>query len=168
MEQKIKIGLVIFFAVFLQISFFPRIAFQGIVPDIILVLIILWSFRKKFEDIWPWAIFSGIILDVAMLGKIGINTISFLILSFATSFLQERFFIAQRTGSFFIALAIVVGGTFLNELMISVLVDFSTKLFLENIILKIVVNVIVAVFLYWLIAKFKKFFGISESKLSVG
>ncbi|HRY82939.1 MAG TPA: rod shape-determining protein MreD [Candidatus Moranbacteria bacterium] len=167
MGQKIKLAIIIFLAVVLQISFFPGLTSGKIVPDVVLVLIILWSSRKKFEDIWLWALIGGLILDIAVFGKVGINAFSFILISFMASFLKERFFIAQRTGSFLIALALVAGGTILNWLLTNFLADFSINFSVNLMIMKIIGNLIIAIFLYLIISKFKEFFGISESKLAV-
>ena len=165
MASKIRIIVIIFLAVILETSFFPALFAGRIVPDIVLVLIILWSSRKKFEDIWLWAILGGFILDIAIFGKIGINAFSFVIISFLASFLKERFFIAQRSGSFAIALTLVAGGTILNWILINFLNNFLVSFSLGLLAMKIASNLAVAIFMYFLIARFKGIFGISESKL---
>lgn len=165
MASKIRIFVIIFLAVILETSFFPALFAGHIVPDVVLVFIILWSSRKRFEDIWFWAFLAGFILDIATFGKIGINAISFVAISFLASFLKERFFIAQRTGSFLIALALVFGGTIFNWLVINFLNDFLVNFHLGQLTMKIGGNLIVAIFMYLLILKYKGIFGISESKL---
>lgn len=165
MASKIRILIIIFLAVILETSFFPALFAGVIVPDVVLVLIILWSSRKKFEDIWLWAFFAGFFLDLAISQKIGINAISFVIISFVASFLRERFFIAQRTGAFAIALTLVVGGTILNWFLINFLTNFSMNFSWKLLVMKIASNLAVAIFMYFLIARYKRVFGISESKL---
>lgn len=165
MASKIRILVIIFLAVILETSFFPALFAGVIVPDIVLVLIILWSSRKKFEDIWLWAILGGFFLDLAIFQKIGINVISFVIISFVASFLRERFFIAQRTGAFVIALALVTGGTILNWILTNFLTNFLMNFSWKLLLMKIASNLVVAIFMYFLIARHKGVFGISESKL---
>ncbi len=165
MASKIRILIIIFLAVILEVSFFPALFAGQIVPDVVLVLIILWSSRKRFEDIWLWAILGGFFLDLVISQKIGINTISFVTISFLASFLRERFFIAQRTGAFVIALTLVTGGTILNWLLTNFLTNFMTNFSLGLLIMKIVSNLVVAIFMYFLIARYRGVFGISESKL---
>ncbi|MFZ2975039.1 MAG: rod shape-determining protein MreD [Candidatus Moraniibacteriota bacterium] len=165
MASKIRILIIIFLAVILEISFFPALFAGQIVPDVVLVLIILWSSRKKFEDIWLWAILGGFFLDLVIAQKIGINTISFVIISFLASFLRERFFIAQRAGAFLIALTLVTGGTILNWILINFLTNFMVNFSWKLLLMKIVSNLAVAIFMYFLIARYKGVFGINESKL---
>jgi rod shape-determining protein MreD len=167
MRQKVQLIIIIFLAVILQVSFFPGLTLGKIIPDVALVLIILWSSRKKFEDIWIWALFSGLILDIAAFNKIGINMISFIIISFMASFLRERFFIAQRRGAFPIALTLVAGGTILNWILVSFLTDFFRSFHLDQIIIKIFGNLAISIVLYFAIFKFKEIFEINESKLKL-
>ncbi|MDO9231688.1 MAG: rod shape-determining protein MreD [bacterium] len=165
MASKIRILIIIFLAVILETSFFPALFAGTIVPDVVLVLIILWSSRKKFEDIWLWAIWGGFFLDLAIFGKIGINAVSFVVISFMASFLRERFFIAQRTGAFVIALTLVTGGTILNWISTNFLTNFLVNFSWKLLLMKITSNLVVAIFMYFLIARYKGVFGINESKL---
>jgi rod shape-determining protein MreD len=167
MVAKIKIFIIIFLSIILQVSFSPALTGGRIIPDIVLVLIVLWSGRKKFEDIWLWVLFGGLILDIAVFGKIGINAISFLLISFVTSLLQERFFIVQRTGSFLITLAIVAGTTVVNLMSVDILSDFYINISLIWIGAKIIGNLVVAIFFYIAMLRFGEIFGIRERKLLV-
>jgi rod shape-determining protein MreD len=165
MASRIKIFIIIFLAIISQVSFFSSLTGGRIIPDIVLVLIILWSGRKKFEDIWLWVLLSGLVLDIAVFGKIGINAISFLLISFVTSLLQERFFITQRTGSFLITLAIVAGATVVNLIGVSFLADFNLDVSLAWMGMKIVGNLAVAVILQMVMLRFGNLFGINKHKL---
>ena len=167
MNRKIKLLITIFLAVVFQISFFPGLTAGTIIPDIVLVLIILWSSRKKFGDIWLWVIFSGLLLDLASFEKLGTNIISLVIISFGASFLQTRFFIAQKLSSFLIVLGIVIGGTFFNFLIINFLTGSYWDFSWSWLGMKMVGNVVVSIFLYIVMSKFKEFFGIKESGLKM-
>ena len=167
MMSKIRISAIIFLTIILELSFFPALFSGYIFPDIALVFIILWSSHKKFEEIWLWAFFTGLILDLVISEKIGINALSFLMIVFGTSFLRERFFISQRSSAFFIALIMVAGGTALHLLFVNFLADLSIIFSLKFFIIKICSNIIIAIFLYFILAKFKIIFGINENKLII-
>ncbi len=167
MASKIRILIIIFLASILEISFFPALFAGQIAPDVILVFIILWSSRKKFEEIWLWIILSGFILDLAIFGKIGINIFSLVLIAYTASSLRKRFFINQREGSFFIALALIIGGTIMHWILVIFLNDAWTDISWQLLVMKIVSNSIISIIVYGLIFKFKGIFGISESKLAI-
>jgi rod shape-determining protein MreD len=151
----------------LQVSFFPGLTAGKIVPDIVLILIIIWSSQRRFEDIWLGILFSGIFLDLVVFSKIGVNAISFVLISFITSFLQRRFFITQKLSSFFVILAIVMGGTFFNFLITNFLTDFNVSFSWSWLGMKMFANLIVAIFVYIITTRFKGILGVKETGLIV-
>ena len=165
MASKIRILLIIFLAIILEISFFPALFAGKIMPDILLIIIILWSSRRKFEEILPWVFLSGFLLDLTVSGKFGINAFSLVLISFLVSFLRRRFFIIQRTGAFFIAFFLVMGGTFLNFVLWNFLSDFKFDFSLSLLGVKMLSNLLIAIVVYVLFFNFKGVFGISENKL---
>jgi len=167
MGQKIKIFILIFLAIIFQVSFFPSLTAGKIVPDILLILIILWSSQRRFEDIWLGIFFSGIFLDLIIFNKIGVNAISFIIISFMASFLQKRFFTTQKLSSFFVILAMVIGGTVLNFLITNFMADFSLSFNWGWLEMKILGNIIIVILIYPAITRFKELFGVRESTLIV-
>lgn len=179
MYQKIKILLLFFLAVILQVSFLPKLFPQNIAPDLILVIIIIWSFKRNFNDIWPWIVVAGFILDLVSLERIGSYEIIFLAVAFLVDILANRFFVIQRGSTIFAIAILVIMGTIINIFGLNFIhilsnyfygkggVYFSKIFEINKLILKIVNNLIILVLIYWPMAKLKNIFPIKENKLTV-
>lgn len=167
MWREIKLSSIIFLLVILEVSFFPGLTSGKIIPDLALVLVILWSVRKRFEEIWLWIFFIGLFLDLATFEKVGVNVISLIIISYLISFLNEKFFISQRHATFLILISLVIGGTFANWTAVNLLSNFFKSYSLSLLGLKIVSNLAILFIFYPLMARTKELFGINESRLTI-
>lgn len=132
MKQKILVFFLIFLAAITQISLWPNFFPEHAAPDVVLILVIIWSVANNFSSIWIKIIAAGIILDIISLNPIGLNVFSFLIISLVTCFLAKRFFIDRKTADFFASAGLIIIGTAINFLIISVLV-LAQNYFLKNI-----------------------------------
>lgn len=172
MYQKILTSGLIFVAAVAEVSLFPALFFGHVQPDIVLILIIIWSSRKSFEGFWIWAIVAGLILDVVTLERIGVNAASFAIISFGINFLSKRFFIGQRRYAFFGVAILVLVGSIINyaagtglRIMIG---ELSSNAFnLRTLFFKIIDNLIILGIIYWPVVSSRRIFPIEEQRLVV-
>ena len=65
--------LIIFFIAVIQTTFFKYFEINGVVPNILLVLAVLFIIFYDFGDTWPHLIFTGFILDVFSDFRMGTN-----------------------------------------------------------------------------------------------
>ena len=170
-QNILTLGL-IFLASVTKISLAPALFPAHVVPDVLLILVIIWSARKTFESFWPWALASGIILDFVSLERIGVNTISFLIISFLVDFLSRRFFINQRKSMFFWVAALVFLGIITNYLLLSGMYFFIGNLNpgvfnLRSMLFELLNDMLVFAFIFWPVNSSKIIFPIEESRLVI-
>ena len=155
-----------------EVSLAPNLFFGRVGADIVLILVIIWSSRKSFESFWIWAIIAGSVLDAVSLGRIGLNAILFLIVSFGINFLSKRFFVGQRSRNFFWVAVLVLAGTVLGYAsgvgLNAAVGEMSWKAFsFRNMIFKLVNNLIVLAIIYRPVISFRNIFPIEENKLVV-
>ncbi|KKR20255.1 MAG: Rod shape-determining protein MreD [Candidatus Moranbacteria bacterium GW2011_GWA2_39_41] len=170
--QNIFIGTIIFSGVILQTSFLPNFFSTGSVPDIALIMIIIWTVKTDFNSIWVRAIFAGLMLDLVSFYPIGINIFSFITVSFMTNSLCKRFLVLQAGRRFFIFSIIIVIGTMLNHLIVATLSDLQNfswervTLFNGALIYKPLYNLVIFATLYWPLGKIDKIF-VYKNKITI-
>ncbi|MDO8241021.1 MAG: rod shape-determining protein MreD [Candidatus Moranbacteria bacterium] len=162
--QNIFVGIIIFFGVILQTSFLPNFFPTGLIPDVVLVMIIIWTAKADFNAIWVRAIFAGLMFDLLSFWPIGINIFSFVAVAFATNSLCKRFLVPQSVRRFLIIGIAVVVGTMINQLIVAIginLQNFSwnnLEIFNQALILKPICNLIILAILYWPLEKIEEVF----------
>ncbi len=170
MYQRILTFSLIFLAAVAEMSLFPILFFGGVAPDVVLILVIIWSSRKSFESFWIWAIIAGFILDAVSLERIGTSAISFLLISFGINFLSKRFFLGQRRRAFFWVMMLVLVGTvvhyFLGMTIEVATQSLSLSAFSFKILLfKLLNNAIMLALIYWPVISCKNIFPVAETNL---
>lgn len=165
MYHKIATFLLIFLAAILETSLLPNFFPKNIAPNVVLVIIIIWLSRKKFEQLWVWLILAGFILDILTFSPIGINAVSFLIIAFGIGFAAKRFFVIQSTKSFFAIAALISGATLINYTLVNLLlgltgyfsghkaISFSEIFLFQNLFFQILGNLIIFSIIYWPIVR---------------
>lgn len=169
MFQKAITLLIIFFAAVFQISVFPGLFPSGLSPEALLILVIFWTAREGFEKTWPKAVFSGFVLDLFYSWPAGINAIAFILVSFGIGFFSRRFMISQKNLGFFVLLLLAAAGSVAHSLVLLVLGKICGSLniagagiFLQDfsgriIFLKILINMLLFVIIYWPLSSLEKF-----------
>jgi rod shape-determining protein MreD len=179
MYEKIKIFLIFVFATIFQISFLPNLFFGRIAPDFVLLLVIILSFRKKFDEFWFWIIIAGFILDFISLGVVGVSSLIFLFISFGVNFFANRFFISRKNLDFFAITFFIFCGTVINYLgfdFINSLVvyfaeqdklNFVRNFDMQILGIKIINNLLFLFIVYWPITQLSDIFSVEKNKLIV-
>ncbi len=172
MYQRIVTFSLIFLAAVAQVSLAPSLFFGAVPPDVVLLLIVIWSSRKGFEKFWLWALLAGLTLDIVALERFGIDAISFLVISFGVAFFSERFFVRQRSWTFLWVTSLVVAGTLINQIIIGLLGvigpgSLASAFSLRIGAFKILNNLIVFALIYRPIVSLRSVFPAEESRLIV-
>lgn len=156
--SKIKLALIYFLTIFLDIVVLPRVNIFGISPMIGLVVIVVLSFRAKSEKITYFAIIFGLLIDIYFSSVLGLRALSYYLISYYT-FKFRR----SEGNNFTNALPSLIIATGLNSLFLSlvkiIINDKSRKtllnlsLIIKNAFLEIIVSIILYVFVYLFIEK---------------
>jgi rod shape-determining protein MreD len=146
------------------VNLFPAFA----VPDVLLVIVALWTARNGFEKTWPRAILAGVTLDLVYFWPIGINVIALVVVSYSVTFLAKRFLITQRAWKFLFLVILTVISTIFFHLIyyiVSTALALSghfaplgvPPIFSLTIIYKTAVNLFILFLLYWPVKRIEVF-----------
>jgi rod shape-determining protein MreD len=102
---------IVFLIALFQISLL-NLAFPYFAPSLALMAVVSWTLIRGFEAAWPWAVGLGLLIDALTLGIPGVTALSFLIVSYAASFLSRRFLVEHRGFGAAGIVLIVVAATF--------------------------------------------------------
>lgn len=79
----------------LQISFL-NVSFIGSVPNVVLMVAIVWTLIRNFLTAWPWIVGLGLVYDTISMGAIGTTSLALILFSYGVSFLSRRFLVEHR------------------------------------------------------------------------
>lgn len=152
---------ILFLLVILQVSFLPNFFDSRIIPDLALIVLIFFTTRKGFGEIWLKAVTAGLILDFFSFYPLGVNVIALLLVVLITSFLTSRFLAAHSIGRLLILILLIIIGTLINDFMVAILTklfknsyDFLS-IFSWDIGLKILSNILIVAIIYWPLKKYE-------------
>ena len=83
--------LIIFFAIVLQVSSVPLFFKSDWPVDIVLMLVLAWTLIDGFDAFLKWAVFAGLLYDLATFSAVGLHVIIFALLAYSVSFFSKRF-----------------------------------------------------------------------------
>lgn len=170
MVKKILTFAVLFLLVILQVSFLPNFFDSRFIPDLVLIVLIFFTTRKGFGEIWLKAIAAGLILDFFSFYPAGTNAAAFLLVVLATSFLTRRFLAAHSFGRLFILMSLIIIGTLINDFTVSILAKLArsnyeiSAVFSRDAGLKILNNILVFIIIYWPLKKYENLKNFFEQK----
>ncbi|HLN19136.1 MAG TPA: rod shape-determining protein MreD [Patescibacteria group bacterium] len=171
MFRKGVIFLVILLAASLQVSamvnFFPNWA----VPDVMLVLVVIWTAKDGFEKTLSRTIAIGVISDLISYLPVGENVVGLSVVSYLVGYSARRFLVSQQAWKLLFLVTIVIFATIANQVInfiIFTLVTLTEKkellsahiLFNSGIIYKIIANIIILFVIYWPIKKIEQFLAV--------
>ncbi len=84
--------LVLFGAVFLQVTLSPFVKISGVHPDLVLVLVIGWVTLRGLDEGLFWAIAGGLSLDFFSGAPFGVFTLAMVIVALITGLFHGRIF----------------------------------------------------------------------------
>lgn len=83
--------LIILSVVVLQVSFLPHFKIYNVIPNLFLLILVSWAILRQYQQAYIWGLLGGLFLDLNSQILFGINTLSFLISTFAIFFIIKNF-----------------------------------------------------------------------------
>ncbi len=177
MNKKIAIIILFFFLAILQNSFLVNLFVDNTVPNIILVVIVIWSTKKDFKKNWVWAIVAGFIFDILSLSVVGLNVFLFFLVAYLTNYLSKRFLTTNEKTDFFLIMVLAIVGSLLNS-FIHILffqltnfpfgIDikiFTSLVFIKKLFFYLIFTGIVFIFIYKIQEKIENTFSRQLKKI---
>ena len=115
--------IVLMFLTLLQATFLPAMELLNIVPDVALVLLLVWSASRGPEEGLLWAFGLGLWVDFLTLDPLGTHVIPFLAVAIIGGLVRGRLF---RSGAV-LPIVAVVGATIVYRLIEVLMQTFSGR-----------------------------------------
>lgn len=174
MFQKIILFLIILILAAAQVSLFPGLLPGGLAPDAVLLLVIFWTARYRFDRVWLRIVVAGLVLDALTLGIFGFNVVALAVAGFGVGSLAKRLRAAQKPLAAVMLFGFVVFGTLVYWLSLGLLtaaagrlaglpLDFSGP-WIGELFLRLVYNLILFAVLYVPFRKLDRFFQVAPAK----
>lgn len=143
-------SIILFISLFLQITFFPQIFATGYIPNIVLIILIAFSFACRSENVLYFAFVIGMILDVVSISYFGSTTISMVFTIFLTLYLSSMV-LKHTLPYYFIIISFV--GTLVYNILYVILININNFSVLisnaEDILLIILFQIIITLILIY-------------------
>lgn len=161
--------LILFCAIVLQTSVLPLISPAYATGDVLLMFVLAGAILDGFFGFFWWAIFAGIMYDLASYTVVGVHALVFLLVIYFVSFFSRRFSIELRGVGLALFLLFIVVATVLLRGVIFLMASWDFKLLggalvgfgsLKTISIQILSNVVLFFFIFVTLRKIKKFFTI--------
>lgn len=155
--NRIKVVILFFLTVFLDLSILSRFSIFGVAPFIGLSVIVVLSMKAKTEKITYFAIILGLIMDIYFSNLLGLRALSYYLISYYT-FKNRRF----EGNSFTYGMTAMVIASLLNSIYMFIIktfasfTTFSSKLlavFGRNILIEVVAGAIMYTVVYLFVEK---------------
>ena len=111
--EVLKLFLILFFLLVVQLTLVPFIAISGIAPDLILIFIIKWAGRKTPAHGVMLGFFAGLFQDMASVSLMGVFTLS----KAVAGYLSCLFPWGRDEKNIFFMGAVLVAVTFVHQLI---------------------------------------------------
>lgn len=92
---RILFGLLLVSMALIQATVLPRVNPFSVYPDLVLVLLFVWSSTRSLRESLFWIFFTGILLDVLALDFFGTNALSLAIVVFLGGLARQRVLLAN-------------------------------------------------------------------------
>ena len=119
----------LFSTVVLQTSFLPIIFPGHVWGDIVLMLILAGSVVDGFMAFLWWAVFAGIIYDLATYTVVGMHALIFLLVVYFVSFFSRRFSVELRGIGIAFFLAFVLAATIISRFVMNFFIFMGQEKF---------------------------------------
>lgn len=79
------------FVIFHQVAFLPHFALHQAIPNLFLVIIVCWCILRDYRQIYIWAIFGGLFLDLYSGTLFGLQALSLVCLALIAYLITQYF-----------------------------------------------------------------------------
>lgn len=145
---RIFFGLLVVAAALVQATILPRVNPLSVTPDIVLVLLFLWTIRHGVRESLLWIFFAGLLLDLLTLDRFGTNGLALVVIVLLAGPARHRLFQSGIVVPvLLIVVATIVHGVVLTLLRgmptgISVLVDATPRIALQAAVHAVLVPIV--------------------------
>lgn len=169
MKKKFVYFLMIFLAIVLQTSVLPVVLKSYATGDIVLMLVLAGAVLDGFAGFLGWAIFAGILYDLASFQQVGMHALIFLLVVYFVSFFSRRFSVEIKGSGVFLFSLFVVVATIISQTIVALSMAWDLqslgRLFEffggpKIIIFQIIFNIFLFLFCFHMLRKMKAFFDI--------
>lgn len=87
---RILFGLLLVLTALIQATILPRVSPISVYPDVVLVLLFVWSSTRSVRESLFWIFFAGILLDVLALDYFGTNALALVIVVVLAGLARQR------------------------------------------------------------------------------
>lgn len=169
MKKKIIYSLMIFLAIILQTSVLPIVFRSSIPGDLVLMLVLAGVVLDGFFAYFWWAIFAGILYDLATFVQVGTHALVFLLSIYFVSFFSRRFSVEVRGVGILLFALFVASSTIISRAVVSLSLSWEAQEFLKYfeffgnpsmLLFQIIWNLILFSICFYFLRKVKNFFDI--------
>jgi rod shape-determining protein MreD len=111
---RILFALLLITAALIQATFFQAIEGVEVIPNIALVLLLVWSTSHSVEEGLIWAFALGLWFDMLTLDPLGIHAIPFMLVALAGWAVRGRFFRSGAILPIAAVIAVTIGAGFVD------------------------------------------------------
>ncbi|EKE19619.1 MAG: hypothetical protein ACD_8C00133G0018 [uncultured bacterium] len=169
MKKKIIYFLMILLAIILQTSVLPIVFRSSIPGDLVLMLVLAGVVLDGFFAYFWWAIFAGILYDLATFVQVGTHALVFLLSIYFVSFFSRRFSVEVKGVGILLFALFVVSSTIISRAVVSLSLSWEAQAFLKYfeffgnpsmLFFQVIWNLILFFICFYFLKKVKNFFDI--------
>jgi rod shape-determining protein MreD len=169
MRKKLVYTFVFIVSIIAQTSILPVISKVGIAGDAVAMAVLAFSILDGFSAFLGWAIFAGIMYDLASYSLVGTHVFIFLLIVYFVSFFSRRFSVERKIVGLILFFMLVVVSTFLSRGVIALAAAWEVQTLhgywktfgnLEFFIFQIICNTIMFSLWFVILKKIKRFFNL--------
>lgn len=151
----------------IQVSFLPAFFPELAVPDIGLVIVVLWTVRYGFNEKWARIVGLGLVFDLLTYSPPGVHVLTYVLSAFAISFLTRRILSQELLWKYILIFVFVASATAMSDLLLSLITNLrgyiSENAYLpdvafsvDRLMMKASLNVILLALIYWPVMQVEK------------
>lgn len=169
MKKKIVYVILLLLAIILQTSVLSLISKSSTPGDLVLMMVLAGVVLDGFFAYFWWAIFAGILYDLATFVQIGTHALVFLISIYFVSFFSRRFSVEVKGVGVLLFVLFVGAATIISHLIVVLSLSLDARTFLKyfelignpsNVFLQIIWNLVLFFICFYFLKKVKNFFEI--------
>lgn len=89
---RLLFACLLFFVAIIQATILPGLHVAGVMPDLVLVLLLVWSALRGTGEALIWVFAAGLLLDVLAMDPLGTNGLALMIVALLAGPARRRFF----------------------------------------------------------------------------
>lgn len=169
MKKKAIYFLLFVAAIILQTSVAPLVFKSNAPGDVVLMLVLAGVILDGFSDFFWWAIFAGILYDLASFVQLGVHALIFLLSIYFVSFFSRRFSVELKGVGIFLFMIFVVVASIISRVVLAFSISADMQSYAKFfaliggpglMALQIGFDVILFVLCFYLLKKIKIFFDL--------